>query len=363
MRRVDLFALLLALAPVFAAAQDYPSKPIRYIVATAPGGLMDLAARLLADYMEKRYGHRLVVENRGGGGGVLAGDAVAKAAPDGYTLAQIQVGNVAINPFTVKDMPFDPLRDFAAVSTLTSSPVVVTVDAKLGVNTLQEFIALARREPGKLNYGSAGPGTIPHLSGELFCEAAGVRLTPVHYRGAAPALNDLLAGQVQAIFVGLGVVRSHAQAGAVKLLAVSQPKRLAAAPDVPTSAEAGLPAFEVNTWFGVVAPRGTPQPLIALLNREIHAALDDATVRERLQEGGLEPLKETPAQFTERMKRDHERYRDIVKAAGPQPEENKAREGWTMDFVSFEAAPVHTRGTNHRQGSFRYKDLGQGTPG
>ena len=323
MRKVDLTrfaALLLALAPILATAQDYPSKPIRYIVATAPGGLMDVTARLLADYMEKRYGHRLVVENRGGGGGVLAGDAVAKAAPDGYTLAQIQVGNVAINPFTVKDMPFDPMRDFAAVSTLTSSPVVVTVDAKLGVNTMREFIDLAKREPGKLNYGSAGPGTIPHLSGELFCDAAGVRITPVHYRGAGPALNDLLAGQVQAIFVGLGVVRSHAQSGAVKLLAVSQPKRLAAAPEIPTSAEAGLPGFEVNTWFGVVAPRGTPQPVIALLNREIHAALDDATVQQRLQEGGLEPLKDTPAQFTERMKRDHERYRDIVKAAGLRPE-------------------------------------------
>ena len=322
-RKVDLtpfIALALALAPLVARAQDYPSKPIRYIVATAPGGLMDLAARLLADYLEKRYGHRLVVENRGGGGGVLAGDAVAKAAPDGYTLAQIQVGNVAINPFTVKDMPFDPLRDFAAVSTLTSSPVVVTVDARLGVNTLREFIDLAKREPGKLNYGSAGPGTIPHLSGELFCQAAGVKVTPVHYRGAGPALNDLLAGQVQAIFVGLGVVRSHAQSGAVKLMAVSQPKRLVAAPDIPTAAEAGLPAFEVNTWFGVVAPRGTPQPVIALLNREIHAALDDATVQQRLREGGLEPLKDTPAQFTERMKRDHERYREIVKAAGLKPE-------------------------------------------
>src|SRR5436190_8924396 len=229
--------LLLALLcwTLVAQAQDYPSKPIRYIVATAPGGLMDVPARLVAEYFEKHYGHRIVVENRGGGGGVMAGDALAKSAPDGYTLAQIQVGNVAINPFTVKDLPFDPLRDFAPVSTLTSSPVVVTVDAKLGVNTLQEFIALARREPGKLNYGSAGPGTIPHLSGELFCEAAGVRLTPVHYRGAGPALNDLLAGQVQAIFVGLGVVRSHAQAGAVKMLAVSQPRRLAAAPDVPTA--------------------------------------------------------------------------------------------------------------------------------
>ena len=309
---------IVALTPILfatASAQDYPNKPIRYIVATAPGGLMDVPARLLADYFERRYGHRLVIENRGGGGGVMAGDALAKAAPDGYTLAQIQVGNVAINPFTVKDMPFDPLRDFAPVSTLTSSPVVVTVDGRLGVNTLQEFIALAKTRP--LNYGSAGIGTIPHLAGELFAHAAGIKLTPVHYRGAGPALNDLLAGQVQAIFVGLGVVHSQP---ALKRLAVSQSKRLAAAPEIPTAAEAGLPAFEVNTWFGVVAPRGTPEAIVTQLNRQIHAALDDATLQKRLVDGGLEPLEETPAQFGARMRADHERFREIVKAAGLKPE-------------------------------------------
>jgi len=309
---------IVALTPILfatASAQDYPTKPIRYIVATAPGGLMDVPARLLADYFERRYGHRLVIENRGGGGGVMAGDALAKAAPDGYTLAQIQVGNVAINPFTVKDMPFDPLRDFAPVSTLTSSPVVVTVDGRLGVNTLQEFIALAKTRP--LNYGSAGIGTIPHLAGELFAHAAGLKLTPVHYRGAGPALNDLLAGQVQAIFVGLGVVHSQP---ALKRLAVSQSKRLAAAPEIPTAAEAGLPAFEVNTWFGVVAPRGTPDAIVTQLNRQIHAALDDATLQKRLVDGGLEPLEETPAQFGARMRADHERFREIVKAAGLKPE-------------------------------------------
>jgi tripartite-type tricarboxylate transporter receptor subunit TctC len=314
-RKVDLTPFLLALFCVAAHAQDYPAKPIRYIVATAPGGLMDVPARLLADYFEKRYGHRLVVENRGGGGGVMAGDALAKSAPDGYTLAQIQVGNVAINPFTVKDLPFDPLRDFAPVSTLTSSPVVVAVDGRLGVNTLGEFIALAKK--ANINYGSAGIGTIPHLAGELFSQAAGVKLTPVHYRGAGPALNDLLAGQVQAIFVGLGVVRSQPS---VKVLAVSQPKRLSAAPDIPTSAEAGLPAFDVNTWFGVVAPRGTPEAIVSQLNREIHAALDDPTVQKRLVEGGLEPLKDTPAQFAARMRADYARFREIVKAAGLKPE-------------------------------------------
>src|SRR5205823_6469811 len=186
--RMKLLTALLCWA-IAAQAQEYPSKPIRLIVATAPGGLMDVPARLMADYFEKTYGQRLVVENRGGGGGVMAGDAVAKAAPDGYTLAQIQVGNVAINPYTVKDMPFD-------------------------------------------------------------------------------ALADLLAGQVQAIFVGLGVVRTQST---VRVLAVSQSKRLAAAPDIPTAAEAGLPGFELTTWFGVVAPRGIPERIVTQLNRQIHA--------------------------------------------------------------------------------------------
>ena len=303
-----------------ASAQDYPSKPIRLIVATAPGGLMDVPARLLADYFEKAFGQRVLVENRGGAGGIMAGDAVAKAPPDGYTLGQIQVGNVAINPFIVKDMPFDPLNDLVPVAPLTSSPVVVAVDSRLGVNNIRELIELAKREPGKLNYGSAGIGTIPHLGGELFCQVAGVRLTPVHYRGAGPALSDLLAGQVQAIFVGLGVVRTHVAAGTIKVLAVSQNRRLQAAPEIPTAEEAGLPGFELNTWFGIVAPKGTPERIVTLLNRQIHAMLDDATVQKRLIEGGLEPLKETPAQFGERMRRDHERYRAIVKAAGLKPE-------------------------------------------
>jgi tripartite-type tricarboxylate transporter receptor subunit TctC len=251
---------------------------------------------------------------------VLAGDAVAKAPADGYTIGQIQVGNVAINPFTVKDMPFDPLNDLAPVAPLTSSPVVVAITSRLPVNDLREFIALARREPGKLNYGSAGLGTIPHLAGELFAQSAGVKLTPVHYRGAGPAFNDLLAGQVQAIFVGLGVVRTHMVAGTVKVLAVSQAKRLQAAPEIPTSEEAGLPAFELNTWFGIVAPKGTPPRIVATLVRQIHAMQDDPVVLARYAEGGLEALKESPEQFRARMLRDHERFRDIVKTAGLKPE-------------------------------------------
>jgi tripartite-type tricarboxylate transporter receptor subunit TctC len=312
--------LLLAVFVASVQAQEYPSKPIRLIVATAPGGLMDVAARLMADYFERGFGQRVLVENRGGAGGMLAGDAVAKSAPDGYTLGQIQVGNVAINPFLIKDMPFDPLADLVAVAPLTSSPVVIAISARLPVKDLHEFIALARREPGRLHYGSAGVGTIPHLAGELFAQTAGVQLTPVHYRGAGPAFNDLLAGQVQAIFVGLGVVRTHMAAGTVRVLAVSQAQRLQAAPQIPTAAEAGLPAFELTTWFGIVAPRGTSPQIVSILVRQIHAMQDDPQVLARFAEGGLEPLKESPEQFRARMLRDHERFRALVKAAGLKPE-------------------------------------------
>jgi tripartite-type tricarboxylate transporter receptor subunit TctC len=310
------WVFLLAVASAPLQGQDYPVKPIRLIVATAPGGLMDMAAHTLADYFQKAYGQRMFVENRGGAGGVLAGDAIAKAPPDGYTLGQIQVGNVAINPFLVKNMPFDPLSDLVPVAPLTSSPVVVAINARVPAANLADLVALARREPGKLNYGSAGPGTIPHLSGELFAQTAKVRLTVVHYRGAGPALTDLLAGQVQVIFVGLGVVRSHMAAGTVRVLAVSQSERLSAAPQIPTAAEAGLPAFDINTWFGVVAPKGTPERVIATLVREIHAMQDDPSVRKRLAESGLDVLKESPGEFRARMLRDHERFRDVVQSAG-----------------------------------------------
>ena len=310
------WVFLLAVASAPLQGQDYPVKPIRLIVATAPGGLMDVAAHTLVDYFQKAYGQRMFVENRGGAGGVLAGDAIAKAPPDGYTLGQIQVGNVAINPFLVKNMPFDPLNDLVAVAPLTSSPVVVTINAHVPAANLAELIALARREPGKLNYGSAGPGTIPHLSGELFAQSAKVHLTVVHYRGAGPALTDLLAGQVQMIFVGLGVVRSHMAAGTVRVLAVSQSQRLSGAPEIPTAAEAGLPAFEINTWFGIVAPKGTPERIVGTLVRQIHAMQDDPSVQKRLSDSGLETLKESPGEFRARMLRDHERFREIVQAAG-----------------------------------------------
>ncbi len=194
-------------APIAAQAQDYPTKPIRLIVATAAGGLMDVAARVAADNLDKSLGQRLVIENRSGSGGNIGAEAVAKAEPDGYTLGLVQIGNVAINPYVYTDMTFDPFTDLVPVAPVTSSAILVVANAKVPANDLQELIALAKREPGKLSYGSAGNGTAPHLAGEMFKAAAGVDILHVPYRGAGPAVNDTVGGHVQLTFVGLGAVR------------------------------------------------------------------------------------------------------------------------------------------------------------
>jgi tripartite-type tricarboxylate transporter receptor subunit TctC len=303
-----------------AQAQDYPTKPIRLIIATAAGGLMDVAARIAAESLDKSLGQRLVIENRPGSGGNIGAEAVAKAEPDGYTLGLVQIGNVAINPYIYPDMTFDPFSDLVPVAPITSSAILVVANAKVPANDLRELIALAKREPGKLSYASAGNGTAPHLAGEMFKAAAGVDILHVPYRGAGPAVNDTIGGHVQLTFVGLGAVRSGVDGGLLKILAVAQPQRIKSAPQYPTSAEAGLPGYEFVTWFGVVAPKGTPRPIIDKLVQHIHAMQDDPEVQKRLATGGLEPLKETPEQFGARMRRDHERFRDIVKAAKLKPE-------------------------------------------
>jgi tripartite-type tricarboxylate transporter receptor subunit TctC len=313
-------AIAAATVPGSARAQDYPNKPIRLIVITAAGGLMDVAARILADSLDKSLGQRLVIENRPGSGGNIGADAVAKSDPDGYTLGLVQIGNVAINPHVYTDMTFDPLVDLVPVAPVTSSAILVVASSKVPANNLIELIALAKKEPGKLSYGSGGNGTAPHLAGEMFKSAAGVDILHVPYRGVGPAVNDAIGGHVQLTFAGLGAVRSGADSGMLRILAVAQSQRLKSAPQFPTSAEAGLPGYEFVTWFGVVAPKGTPAPVIATLVKHIHAMQDDPSVQQRMAAGGLEPLKETPEQFGARMRRDKDRFRDIVKAAKLKPE-------------------------------------------
>jgi tripartite-type tricarboxylate transporter receptor subunit TctC len=309
-----------AINPGVVRAEDYPTKPIRLIIPTAAGGLMDVAARVLADSLDKSLGQRRVIENRSGSGGNIGAEAVAKAEPDGYTLGLMQIGNVAINPYVYPDMGFDPLTDMIPVAPVTSSAILVVANAKVPAKDLKELIALAKREPGKLSYGSAGNGTAPHLAGEMFKAAAGVDILHVPYRGAGPAVNDTIGGHVQMTFVGLGAVRAPVDAGMLKILAVAQPTRLKDAPQYPTSAEAGLPGYEFVTGFGVLAPKGTPVAIVDKLVKHIHAMQDDPEVQKRLATAGLEPLRETPEQFGARIRRDHERFRDIVKAANLKPQ-------------------------------------------
>ena len=325
MHRLRCASLVLAAASALAAppaalAQDYPTRPIKLVVVTAAGGLMDVAARLTAEHVGRALGQRILVENRPGSGGNLGAEAVAKAEPDGHTIGLIQLGNVAINPHVYTDLTFDPLVDLVPVAPVTTSAILVIANAQVPAQDLRELIALARREPGKLSYGSGGPGTAPHLAGEMFKAAAGIDLLHVPYRGVGPAVNDLVGGHIQLIFAGWGAVRGAVEAGRAKVLAVAQAKRLAGAPQIPTSAEAGLPGYEFATWFGIVAPRGTPAPVIATLARHIHAMQDDPQVQKSLADGGLEALKETPEQFAARIRRDHERLRDVVKAAKLKPE-------------------------------------------
>jgi tripartite-type tricarboxylate transporter receptor subunit TctC len=281
---------------------------------------MDVAARVTAEHLGKALGQRLVIENRSGSGGNIGAEAVAKAEPDGYTLGLLQLGNIAINPHVYTDMTFDPLVDLVPVAPVTTSAILVIAGAKVPVNDLRELIALAKREPGKLSYGSGGAGTAPHLAGEMFKAAAGVDILHVPYRGVGPAVNDVAGGHIQLTFAGWGAVRSPVEAGLAKILAVAQTQRLKAAPQYPTAAEAGLPGYEFATWFGILAPKGTPAPIIATLVKHIHAMQDDPQVQRSFADGGLEGLKETPEQFGARMRRDHERFRDIVKAAKLKPE-------------------------------------------
>jgi len=308
--------LAIATALLTALAQDYPSKPIRLVVVTAAGGLMDVAARVTAEHLSNALGQRVVVENRGGSGGNLGAEAVAKAEPDGYTIGLIQVGNVAINPYIYSDLPFDPLHDLVPVAPVTSSAILVVANAKVAAKDLRELIALAKREPGKLSYGSGGPGTAPHLAGEMFKVQAGVNILHVPYRGVGPAVNDLAGGHVDLTFAGWGAVRSPVESGLARVLAVAQGERLVAAPQFPTAAEAGLPGYEFVTWFGIVAPKGTPDPVIATLSRHIHEMQEDPAVKATFLDGGLEVLEESPQEFGARILRDHDRFRDIVKAAG-----------------------------------------------
>jgi len=308
-------AAVALLATGAAPAQTYPNKPIRLIVPAAPGGITDISARITADYVGRALNERVVVENKAGAGGNLGVDMVAKSPPDGYTLVMVNVGNITNNPWLYKDMPFDAMNDVAAVAMVGDAPHAVSTHISVPAKNLQELIAYAKANPGKMNYGSPGNGTMPHLAGALFARTVGIDIVHVPYRGAGPAAVDLGAGQIQLTFIGWGSVQNQVRAGTARVLAVARGERQKAMPDVPTTTEAGLRDFQPINWFGVMAPRGTPQPAVALLHKHIRAMLDDAEVMKRLEDSGIEPIRETNEQFAARIKTDYQKWGEVIRGA------------------------------------------------
>ena len=286
------------LASGIAHAQDaYPSKPVRLIVPFPPGGTTDIVGRLYADKLGKELGQTVVVENRGGAGGSIGSAFVASSAPDGYTLGIATVSTHGINPAIYPNLPFDGEKDFTPVSNLAAVPNIMTVNPKVPARNIADFIKLAKSEPGKLTYASAGNGSVSHMMGELFKMASGANLMHVPYRGVGPALNDALAGQVDVLYDNLPSTLPHAQSGRLVPLAVAWPKRVASLPDVPTFAEAGLPAVNDASWFGLVAPAKLPQPVLDKLNAAVRKVSADPDVKAKLEALGAAPAANSPAEF------------------------------------------------------------------
>src|SRR5918999_2578830 len=301
------FSLVLVLFAAAATAQGYPSKPIQLIVPFPPGGPTDIVGRLVAQKISEGLGQPVIVENRAGAGGTVGSIAASKAAPDGYTLLYGSTSTLAIAPSLYRNLPYDPRKSFAPISLVSRGPILVAVNAQVPARTLKEFIELARKQPGKLAYSSAGSGTPPHLAGELFKTVAGVDLLHVPYKGGAPAITDLVGGQVQAIFEGQVALAPHLQSGKVRALAITGEKRNPTLPDVPTAREAGLPQYEANFWSGLVAPAGTPAEAIQRLNSVLVKALSSAEVRETLTRQGLEPAGNSPKEFADYIAREMEK--------------------------------------------------------
>jgi tripartite-type tricarboxylate transporter receptor subunit TctC len=312
-------ALSLALCAA-AAAQDYPTRPITLVVPYAAGGGNDVMARIVAEKMSKSLGQQIVIENKGGAGGSIATRQVAKAAPDGYMLGLGGTGTLAINPTLYPNVGYDPRRDFAPVGLIATSALVVLVHPGVEVKSIPELIALAKREPGRLNYASAGSGSGIHLGSELLAQMAGIKLTHIPYKGSSPALTDLLGGHVAIYLSSLPAAIALVREGKVRALAVTGPARSPIFPDLPTVAEAALPGYEAVLHYGIVAPAGTPQPVVDKLNAAMRAALAEPDVRARIVADGAEPLPTTPAEYAADIDREETKWSAIVKMSGAKVE-------------------------------------------
>lgn len=306
-------APLWAALPGLATAQSaYPNRPLKYIVPVAAGGGSDMVARHFCERLGKVLGQAMVVENHGGGGGVIASQMAAKAPPDGYTLMQGYVATHGTSPATRK-LPYDPIKDFSPIGMIGSTPNVLVVNANLPVKDVQAFIRYVKAQPGKLSYGSAGAGSLTHLTAELFKAQTGAFMVHIPYRGIAPATNDLMAGQTQAMFPGLAAALPHIRSGRIRALAVTGTQRHPALKDVPTMEEAGLKGFDAQQWYGVVGPAGMPAPVVKLLNDAMLTVLAQPDFRDKLSAEAVELMPMNPAQFADYMKKDLTRWTDLAR--------------------------------------------------
>src|SRR5215467_7531528 len=308
--------LMVCIAPEAAAAQAYPAKPIHIIVPFAPGGITDVIARTLGQRLSEAWRQQVVVENRPTGAGIVGVDTVAKAAPDGHTLLVAADANFVTAPHTYRKLPYDPFTDFAPVSGLGISPQALIVHPSVPVHTFGELIEYGKRRPGELNYGTFGIGTSGHLNIVLLESLTGAKFTPVHYRGATPALTDTIAGHIQMMIVSIGLVAQPWQAGQLKVLGFGSTARLPQFPDTPTLAESGLPGYEAGSWYGLVAPKDTPREIVDKLNAETRHIFNDPQFRERVLEPSfIYSIVSSPEEFAERIRRDSDKWGKVIRAA------------------------------------------------
>jgi tripartite-type tricarboxylate transporter receptor subunit TctC len=310
-----LFLALALLTGVAHAQEPYPSRPLKFILPFPPGGGTDLLGRLLAERLAANLGQPVVTENRGGAGGNVGAEAAARSAPDGYTIVLV-APSLAISPTLYSKLNYDPVKDFAPIGLVASVPNVMVTHPSVPASNLQDFIALAKSKPGGMNFGSGGSGTSNHLAGELLNLAAGIKLVHVPYKGVNLAMQGVLAGEVQLVFIGIPVPAPHIKAGRLRALAVLARERSPILPDVPTAAEAGLGNFDVTTWYGILAPAGTPRPIITRLNAEFVKIMRTAEVKERLAAMATDPLTSTPEEFGAYIQAEIAKWGDVVRKAG-----------------------------------------------
>ena len=308
-------ALSVLLWPALAGAQDFPNKPIRLIVPFPAGGPNDIIARVVGQRMSELTKQPVLIDNRGGQAGVLGTDAVAKANPDGYTIGIVSASALVISP-TMEKVPYDVGRDFAPVTLAVTVPEMLVVASNFPANNMAELVGLAKAQPGKFNFASAGVGGLPHLAGELLKLTAKIDIVHVPYRGAAPAINDLLGQQVQMAFLDLPVLLPHIKAGTLRPIALGAPQRAPTAPDVPTTAEVGMPDILIENWYGMVAPAKTPNNIIAALNRIANEAMADPSVKQKLADQGLTVAGDTPEHFRGYIEAETKKWARVIKDAG-----------------------------------------------